>query len=230
MRGRVAEPTMTISRQPAPRKAPNTRPGVPTGTIRWGKRATSGSARPSQRHDEHRAAGARGRLRHHDRHPAAGRDDAERLRARCPRRPPSRRQTSSSSRGTVIRRLVPARRKATILPTLASSGNVAATCVDPLGQRAVAEEQHAIGAAQRVDRLAREAAALEADQVEPAELRPRAPSTEPNGMTSCSTPVMPPTIELLADAHELVHRAQAAEEHLVAHRARGRRGWRCWRR
>ena len=87
------------------------------------------------------------------------------------RRPAPLAQASSSlpSRGMQTARSPPARRKATICCTALLIGKGRGDVLDALLERALRREQMLVGAAQSVDRLAREAAALQADEIEPGE-------------------------------------------------------------
>ncbi len=87
--------------------------------------------------------------------------------------------------------------------------------LEPLHQRALACEQHAIGLAQLVDVLAGKAVALEADNVQPRQIGAVA-EHHAEGNDVLLDPGHAADKTVGADAHELMHGAEAAEDGVVA--------------
>jgi hypothetical protein len=96
-------------------------------------------------------------------------------------------------------------------------GEFAGDVLDALLQRAFRREQQTVGAAQIVDRLARKAATLEADEIEAGEAGAIAEGhAEGNEIVLDAGEAADEGV--LADAHELMHRRAAAEDAEIADR------------
>ena len=154
--------------------------------------------------------------------------DLERKRARAAQdrqrtrgagdRPAVRRAHPSSSfpaRGTQIARSPPWRRKATICCTASWPANASATSSMRSFSVPAAVEQHLVGAPQLVDRLVREAAALQADDIEPGEAGAVA-ERKAKGNEVMLDAGETADERVGADANELMHGGAAAQNGEIA--------------
>ena len=160
------------------------RPIWPQFTQVCGKRAISASASPSMPTMCTPSAARHHALGDHQRQPASARQDADAVPCKAGRSAsrtrrqawrasasPVTRAASRSGWGMHSERLPPARMKATISLTIGWSANSSSTSASALHQRALVGKQQPVGAAQAVDVVAREAAPLQADDVEARQVR-----------------------------------------------------------
>ena len=114
----------------------------------------------------------------------------------------------------------------TICCTSGLAENIFSTSSSRSIKRALAREQHAIGLAQLVDLLAGKAMALEADDVESGE-RGAVAEHHAEGNDILLDPRHAADEGMGADAHELMHGGEAADDGVIADRSHGRRASRC---